>query len=518
MGLLGSKNSVGIYVDAQTMSILNAHVATEVKILGFSTTAGPGNLEADPSKNQPFVDNIKRVFQDAGGRPKNVLLAVPAEGSMVRYFELPALPAKEEKNAVRFEAQKYVPFEIEQLYYDYDRYPDATGKKIRIVFFACKKRWVDQISSLILVAGAKVKRVEFASQAIVRSFCYGLRKKTDQTEAIIFPNDDRYSAQLIVFKGSSVLSMRQISFTQKRDSTVPDTPFFVSEIRISFEYFLENFSNEKIAKIYLITHSEDASGQLLREAVQKELSLPVELSKFPQKIGAGQALSVGAVASYGLVLGDLAADKGKCINLRASEKGSGTVLTWEEEKKQLSDLAVKEILIIAGVLAGLFIFFSSNASSKNAELQRAFAAYPKAESASIQDSLDDLRSKETQLMEKTAYADALMDKRSYFTIKMNELAKTIPPQVLLTQMRYTDFVHSLGGSDLLLRLEGHVLSSETGSELSTINKLVERLSTNKEFMKGLAEIKIVSTKRVLFKAVPVTKFVLDCISVKRQNP
>lgn len=512
MGVFGTKSVVGVYADADSLSILNAKEnGSTVETLGFSTTIGLGGMHADANKNQPFIDKIKRSFQEAGVRAKTASLAVSAEGSMIRYFDLPVLPKKEEKNAVRFEAQKYVPFDMKDLYYDYERYSDTTvGGRARIIFFACKKQWVDQISSLILLAGAKVMRVELACQAVVRAFCHASTKKTGQVQAMVFPNDDQRSAELILFKENSVLFARRISFTQQQDSVTPDIPFFISEMRISFDYFFENFKNEKIATIHLVVASPDASRQSLREIMQKELSLPVELFVFPQKTGSDQVLTTGTAASYGLVLADLSPDKNKGINLKHPDAAVATI-PWEEEKKQLQALAVKEIIGIAAALLGIFVFSSSMISSKNNELQRAFASYPKPESASIQDSMNDLQMKKTQLIIKTTFGAALLDRRNYLTTKMNELAKTVPSRVRLTRLHYDDAINNRGSSDLVLHIEGYALFSEAGNELSTINELMQRLSENKDFLTGFEEIKLASTKKATLRGAPATKFILDCV-------
>ena len=516
MGVLGSKGVVGVYLDTGSLSVLSAQAGgADAKTLGFSSSSGLSTAENDPAKNQQFAENIKKAFKDAAVKSKWVSLAVPAEGAMIRYFELPVLPKKEEKNAVRFEAQKYVPLDMKDLYYDYDRYPDAAGKKARIVLFACKKQWVDQVSAMIMLAGAKVERVELVSQAVVRAFNQGSRKKSGQVEAMIFPNDDQRSAELILFKENAVLFTRHLSYTQGRDSMTIDAPFFISEIRISFDYFSENFKEEKIGKIHLVTVTSDAARQALQEAMQKELSLPVEIAQFPQKAAAGQVFSTGIAATYGLVLGDLLPSKNKKIDLKPADGSTGVTMTLEEEKKQLQDMAVKEILMVAAVLVGLYILLSGTISSKNAELQKVFATYPTTDSASIKEPLPSLQAKQTQILEKIAFAGNLLDRRNYFTLKMNELAKLVPPQMRLAQLHYDDTINARGGSDLTLHLEGYVFSSEAGSELSAINRLVKQLLENKDFMEGIDEIKIASTKRAMVKAVPATRFVLDCVSLKK---
>ena len=108
---------------------------------------------------------------------------------MIRHFELPAMPKKEEKNAVRFEAQKYVPFDIKELYFDHESYPDPARKKLRVVFFACKRQWVDQVGTLLAPLGCRLARVELASQSLARGFRARLARPPEAAEAMVLPSD-----------------------------------------------------------------------------------------------------------------------------------------------------------------------------------------------------------------------------------------------------------------------------------------------------------------------------------------
>ena len=132
MGLFAEKNQVGLYIDAETISVLSGQaMGSSVNVTGFSELRVATNLEGEGEAKQRTLDQIKTALNRAGAQAKNVLVTIPGDGSMTRHFELPPLPKKEERNAVRFEAQKYVPFDVKNLYYDYETYLDKRTSRGR---------------------------------------------------------------------------------------------------------------------------------------------------------------------------------------------------------------------------------------------------------------------------------------------------------------------------------------------------------------------------------------------------
>lgn len=508
MGLFPEKSQVGLYVDSETITVVSGQVAGQaVSTAGFSELRAPTSLEGDAQARQKTLDLIKTALQRAGVKSKNVLIAVPGEGSMTRHFELPPLPKKEERNAVRFEAQKYVPFDAKNLYYDYETYFDAERQKNRVVFFACKKQWVDAISAMLTLADMKISQVELVSQSVARAFHKRAVKRPDEVSLVIIGNDDK-TAELIIQKQGSVLTTRHVALTRLADGAELDVPMFVSDVRISLDYFSENFKTMKVERIFVATPFAGQTATLC-EALGRELSLPADAGSLFEP-PAGAVSTTAATAAYGLTLGAID-KKGRRISLKPTEQSTAApVVTWEQEKKQLQDLATKELIGVLAFLALLYFLIGGSASSKNQELQRAIESYPKAKAATLNESLGELQGKENAVNQKSAFFRNLDENRVYFTTKMNELAKTVPPNVRLSQWTYVDELNLKGGSDVLMKIEGYVMSAEMGGELTAVNRLVQQLMENKEFMQGLSEIRIARTSKTLVDEQTVTKFTLDC--------
>ncbi len=508
-----SADTVGLYIDKESGYILNAKAAgSDIRILGYAPFrySVPEN-SSDRDRRLLIVQELQKAMSLASVKSKNISLCVPGDASMTRYFELPILPKKEEKNAVRFEAQKYVPFDMKDLYYGYESYPDNQRKKMGIVFLAAKKQWVDDVCSTLRDAGFKIGWVELMSQAIAKTYFFEISKNPDSVQVLIAANDDK-TAELIISQGSAVLVTRHLTLTTGPDATHWDIPMLVSEIRLSFDYFNENFKYQKISKICLLMEKE-GQAQKLEELLRNEFSVPVETQTLLPSLRTDEVSAAKRAAVYGLCI-----SKGKSVNLMSSEslQASAPSMTWSDEKKHLQDLATKAII---GTAAGLFLIFlalNHFTASANKELLKLAEKYPESKSISITQPLEDIKRKEMELMEKATIAVNFFEKRPYFTPALSELPRLIPANVLLTQMKYDSALSDRGIANSALHIEGYLLTGEAGKELSSVNKMIQQLSESKEFMSGFDNIKINSTKRVTFKGLPVTRFSLDCVKVKKE--
>lgn len=509
MALFPSKSQVGLYVDTETISVVNGRVAgSAISVAGFAELRVPTTLDGGSAElKQKTLENIKTVLSSAGVKSKDVSVSVPGDGSMTRHFELPVLPKKEERGAVRFEAQKYVPFDMKDVYYDYEVYFDEERKRNRIVFFACKKQWVDSLSTLLTLAGIRITQVELVSQSVARAFRQHAVKTPDEVSLLIIAND-AHTAELVIQRNGSVLTTRHVPLARAADNASLDVPVFVSDVRISLDYFSENFRNFKVQRVFVATPFPGETGTLC-EALKKDLSLSAEAGSLFDPPGSFTS-TTAATAAYGLTLATLEKKKGRRVSLKPTDAVSaGPTLTWEQEKKQLQDLATKGLIGVVVLLGALFFLFSSINGAKSRELAKKIASYPKARDAKISLPLKTLQEKQAAATQKVAFFSALVDGRTYLTPKMNELVKTVPSNIRLTSWSYKDELATNGASEIDMTMEGLVLSTGADTnDLSVVNKFVSQLSENKDFMRGLSEIRIGATKKVSVRSQPATQFTL----------
>src|SRR3989338_11241607 len=100
---------------------------------------------------------------------------------------------------------------------------------------------------------------------------------------------------------------------------------------------------------------------------------------------------------------------------------------------------------------------------------------------------------------------------------MNEIAKTVPENVQLTLLEYADDEDAGGRSSLSLKIEGDLFLNEPGNELEAVNRFVDALKQNQEFMGEMGEIKINSLHKVAMRDRAGVHFTLECAGIPKQG-
>ena len=129
--------------------------------------------------------------------------------------------------------------------------------------------------------------------------------------------------------------------------------------------------------------------------------------------------------------------------------------------------------------------------------------------------LEEFKQEEQDLIKENALLGSWIDRRVYWTLKMNEIAKQSAGGIRLSLLNYQNLLDREGNSMISLRMQGIVVSNDSGNELETINRFLSALREDAVFMQGLNDIKLYSLNKNTIAGQPVTNFILDCSSQKR---
>jgi type IV pilus assembly protein PilM len=113
---------------------------------------------------------------------KTVNISVSGSGTLIRYISFPKMAESELKQALQFEAQKHIPFPINEVAIDAcilnENLPDD---KMLILLAAVKKEFISQRMKAIEEAGLRLKIIDVDSVALVNAFNFNFPQ--DQTES-----------------------------------------------------------------------------------------------------------------------------------------------------------------------------------------------------------------------------------------------------------------------------------------------------------------------------------------------
>jgi type IV pilus assembly protein PilM len=144
------------------------------------TVTGYGLIDFDPEiiKDGVIVDPealakvIHKLFaQDIVGAitSRRVILSIPAVQTFNRTMQIPKLSQKELDEAIKLEAQQYIPMPLEELYIDYEIVRQNTDG-LTLLISAAPRKIIDSYITFCQLAGLEIAAIETTISACNRIF------------------------------------------------------------------------------------------------------------------------------------------------------------------------------------------------------------------------------------------------------------------------------------------------------------------------------------------------------------
>lgn len=135
-----------------------------------------------------LTDVLKEALAQAKFKSKSAYVAVPEASSFSTLIELPVIPEKELALAIPYEAKKYIPISIDQIYLQWIVLPQANSStngaslarkgmpeiqppspKLQVLLVAVMKDVVENLTQVAVSAGLKVLGLETESFSLMRA-------------------------------------------------------------------------------------------------------------------------------------------------------------------------------------------------------------------------------------------------------------------------------------------------------------------------------------------------------------
>ncbi|MCG3195767.1 MAG: type IV pilus assembly protein PilM [Candidatus Omnitrophica bacterium] len=145
-----------------------------------------------PSRKEAVVQAVRELYSQVGFSTKHVVTAVSGESVIVRVIRLPYFSEKESQElhfAVQSEAQDFIPFDMADVAFDYQRLgvvdAGAEGKALEVLIVAAQKEMVAWHSDVVRAAGLDPRVVDIGSFALVNAVHHGARMTPHEPIALV---------------------------------------------------------------------------------------------------------------------------------------------------------------------------------------------------------------------------------------------------------------------------------------------------------------------------------------------
>jgi len=258
-----------------------------VKMAAISPMANKTTLVALGMKDvrgiskQELPEVIKQLAADSKISQKDVGISISGPSVIARFISMPKMDKEALKSAIKFEAEKFIPFDINDCIVDFqvmDR--DKTENKLNILLVAVKKDVVLEKIKAAEAAGFSVRLVDVDGFALANSFfknfpaigpdkaCALLNIGGTFTNLCILRNNSLYFARDVALGTSEFLASisKKLNIDRKAahelsisagDKTQEVTDCMktiyaslLEEVKLSFNYY-ENQGGKNIDEIYI---------------------------------------------------------------------------------------------------------------------------------------------------------------------------------------------------------------------------------------------------------------------------
>ncbi|MEN8265154.1 MAG: PilN domain-containing protein [Nitrospirota bacterium] len=371
--------------------------------------------------NDSVSDEIKEYIGQQGINISSVFVSIPDKWSVTKFTEVPSLKGKGKgalANLMRFEIERHIPFQIEDVAYDF-LLTDEKDMTYSIVFAVVQKEKIEFIKDFLDKIALQPHTITLSSFAVLNTIelsevtvggwqdIIGIVRKSDSLgkpgETNISLYTDKVNASLSIIRDGVCTQLK--SFIIDPSGSLDD---FYEDIAGYLAYMRSEHSIDHFNK--LILNGEVSSIAESMDQLKEKLRIKVvtvdQISEFKGNI-------------RGVNINGLAASIGACF----AGLGVGTYRMnllphkIEYEIKKVAPLATKVFLVlIVLMLAGIFAVEAVKQKNLLTEL----------------DDIIETNSPEVKVIEKLSAETKLLETRLDFLQKMNESEFTIEMLAELT--------------------------------------------------------------------------------------
>lgn len=174
-GLGAKEYLLGLDIGSGTVKVLQLKDAKgKLKIERFGMKPLPAEMIVDGAimDGLGVVTAIKELAGEQKLKNKDAALSISGTSVIVKKIALPPMPEEELEKQIKFEAEQYIPFDINDVYLDFHILTQEEGQaEMEVLLVATKKDKLNDYANAVREAGLTPKVVDVDAFAIENMYC-----------------------------------------------------------------------------------------------------------------------------------------------------------------------------------------------------------------------------------------------------------------------------------------------------------------------------------------------------------
>jgi type IV pilus assembly protein PilM len=211
-----SKGLVGLDIGSSAVKAIELRSAGKgMKVTAVGVEPIPPDSIVDGAiiDSAAVADAIRRLFDAKGFKSKEVAAALSGSSVIVKKISLPAMSEQELSDSIYWEAEQYIPFDIQDVNLDYQILDNGTGPTsegtMDVLLVAAKKDKIADYTSVITQAGRNPAIVDVDAFALQNAYeaNYGL----DTGSVVVLLNAGASAINVNILAGGQSVFTRDVS-------------------------------------------------------------------------------------------------------------------------------------------------------------------------------------------------------------------------------------------------------------------------------------------------------------------
>ncbi len=474
----------------------------------------PGQASGTPEIDAGVLQTLQTLIRAAGLSSSRAHIAISSEAFIIRYFQMPTVPLRERRQAVAFEAKKYLPFKMEELISDQQVVIHRKDPSLmRVMFFGIKKTTAAVVLFLFRTLGLTPLSLETTPISLMRLLRQTGQLSPGQVAAIL--TTERDMATITIAHPGLLYLSRNITIPAAPGATPSSGELFealITETRVSIDYYRRRFLGEPgVGKVILF--GKDLDPKQIQD-LGSALDVPVEPGNLLQRTMMGsRGLSGGLATAAGLALRGL------------ERKSSEPNLLPPEYRRNLQGVARPVAVEATAALILLTAWYAAAWSDlhhleQKAEAIRASQIKPQGIPATR--SISELKTVGEEQQKQLQFLQDLSKSRSNASALLSELSRLVPEEswVQHATLEETSKKPEPGRfpePQRTFKLSGAAYLNNREQELEGVNQFLSSLKTNRLFGAAFNEFTLDNVYRDQFHHEEITRFQLTCATSKEKK-
>ncbi|MBL7157739.1 MAG: hypothetical protein ISS92_06260 [Candidatus Omnitrophica bacterium] len=475
----------------------------------------PGGVRISSMQRYPVLKNVKDLTQPEARaeldsifskafekqKPEKIALNLKDEFLLLRRFSFKQVMDNELEKVVVFEAQKYIPYAIEDLAFGFKKCDKKSGSQ-EILFVASELRNINTLvkyhqekkilPSVIIPTPVLIARILDSEHKLEKEKAYISVHYEPSNEIVITGVVDRYP---YFFKSVNIITGEdEFKTTEMKYPLLKDIWGAIETDVLQTIEYIKKEAKREVDKIFI-----SGFGYSLNEGITgDDFGVTIERAKFShfkfkEKNDETRDRFLPAISLLRQAVGE------PFINLAPRKIAEQDICIYKP-------VAAKAGIILCGILAlhillaGVNFLQGKKIESLTGKIKKHFKASGIVSPGASRDEITyyrDITEKKANFIHK-AFSD-----RIYITKKLNELGKDLTPLSWINVVDFRNPIRENGKPTLTI--EGAIYAP-TEEGITVINNILENIGNDKNMMSGFKEVKLISVRKKNLLEKEITEF------------